>query len=106
MEEYGNTIKCANEISVSCLNAIIVYLAKEHYGKHIISINTENLYEINNPRFAIADTDSKVLYVFRDIEKGKFWKASNEPESILEFMNKNNLNECKYIYLMYEKAYL
>lgn len=106
LEEYSNTIKCANEISVSCLNAIIVYLAKEHYGKHIISINTENLCEINNPRFAIADTDSKVLYVFRDIEKGKFWKATNEPESILGFLKKNNLNECKYIYLMYEKAYL
>lgn len=102
---YNNIVNEANNISVSCLSAIIIYLAKI-YEKDVKLIEERQLGKIDNPRFAIYEVQSKVLYIFRDIEVCNFWKADKESESIQIFMSEVGAKECKYIYLMYDYAYL
>lgn len=104
-EEHKYVITQAKEISISCLVATILYLAKK-YRKEISLIEQNELKEIDNPRFALKDNESGILYIFKDVENCNFWKKTDEPEYIYNFMKKHNLTECTYIYLMYKDAYL
>lgn len=95
----------ARRISVSCLCATIMTLAKEFYGKTVELIN-EELCKRGEPCFTIIDRESKELFIFKQIEECNFWKSEEEPDEISTFMNDNGIISCKYIYLMYDFAYL
>ena len=58
-------------------------------------------------KFAIKDCDSKTLLLFKEIEDSSIWKLKNrEPAPIRAVMDKNGCTSCKYIYLMFDYAYL
>src|SRR5699024_3926838 len=47
------------------------------------------------------------LLLFKDIEDSSLWKKMDgEPDAICELMQQNACEKCKYIYLMFDYAYL
>lgn len=104
---YAHVIDSTKKISVSCLNAIIMYLSK-HYKSPFELVSSNPLMENQSEiYFTIKDTKTNTLLFFKEIEECSVWKIKGgEPTGINEFINKQGASSCKYIYLVYDYAYL
>ena len=108
-EKSVTVYKGANSISVSCLHFIIGQLFKMYdYSTEDVAIDPSgNERVFGRVRFAIKDNRSKTLLLFKDIEDSSLWKKMDgEPDAICELMQQNACEKCKYIYLMFDYAYL
>ena len=108
-EKSVTVYKGANDISVSCLHFIISQLLKMYeYSTEDISIDfSKNEKVLGKVRFAFKDNRSRTLILFKDIEDSSLWKKKDgEPDAIRELMKQNSCEKCKYIYLMFDYAYL
>ena len=112
-KRFSNAINVSKTISISCLRYIIVCLLNQYHYE------IEQLDEIEllneKPKgdktsdlcFAIKDVQHNTLLLFKEIEESNFWKIKDiEPEYITTFMRKCGVSSCKYVYLMYDYAYL
>ena len=106
-EKYERIINAALNISISCMRVIIMKLGEIYGYKFLpvdIHIETEKTSKIY---FAIKDEDKKVLLLFKALEEGPGWKLKGkEPEEIQKVMNEIEASACKYVYMVYENAYL
>lgn len=108
-EKSVTVYKGANSISVSCLHFIIGQLFKMYdYSTEDVAIDPSgNERVFGRVRFAFKDNRSKTLLLFKDIEDSSLWKKMDgEPDAICELMQQNACEKCKYIYLMFDYAYL
>lgn len=108
-EKSVTVYKGANSISVSCLHFIIGQLFKMYdYSTEDVAIDPSgNERVFGRVRFAFKDNRSKTLLLFKDIEDSSLWKKKDgEPDAICELMQQNACEKCKYIYLMFDYAYL
>ena len=111
-EDYERSVDVynkANDISVSCLYYIIKQLLIMYNcsmeNVPIDSSNDEDIFK--RVVFAFKDTCSGTLLLFKYIEESSFWKMKEgEPDVICDLMEKHSCDNCKYVYLMYDKAYL
>lgn len=63
--------------------------------------------KIPNICFVLQHLKTKELLIFKEIEDCSFWKIKGkEPEAIADFMKNVSAKSCKYIYLVYDYAYL
>ena len=101
--------KGANDISVSCLYFIICQLFRL-YNCSVESVAIDPIKDekgLERIKFAFIDSRSSTLLLFKSIEDSSFWKKKDaEPETIRELMKQNSCIKCKYIYLMFDYAYL
>jgi len=106
LKKYSDIVDAAKNISISCLSRIIYNLQKdEHLFDSIDSSSIKEKY--TNICFVLKDLHSDALLIFKEIEECSFWKLKDkEPEDIQLFMQKNEASSCKYVYLMFEYAYL
>ena len=108
-EKSVNVYKGANDISVSCLNFIIGQLFNM-YSCSVEQITIDSSKDeraFGRVRFAFKDKKNSTLLLFKDIEDNSLWKIKDrEPQPIQELMEQYTCSRCKYIYLMFDYAYL
>lgn len=106
-EKYSSVLDAAQKISFSILSFIIQKLS-EHYGKPLrpISVHFDDA-KMSDPVFTFVDDKEHTVLFFKNIEECSFWKLKgSEPKAVAEIMKKHGADNCKYIYLMYDYAYL
>lgn len=103
---YISTVSAAKCITISCLQFIVCSLF-EHYDKRFEEIPVSGLSFGSKIHFAIKDLSNGIILFFKDPEESLFWKVSGkEPPDIEDFLCRHSAHSCKYIYLMYDYAYL
>ncbi len=105
LQKYYEVAQYANNISFSCLCNIIVCLLDEYEANYKV-VYVNNPLETSCPEMCLIDSDTKSLLVFRKIEECPIFIHNEEPEKIQKIMDQFSLSECKYVYLVYDKAYL
>lgn len=104
---YINVVDSARNISISCLGAIISYLCKQNNLKLEpveIHLKCEGDSKI---LFCFRDHNDNSLLLFKEIEECSLWKRNDiEPADIQKILNENGASSCKYIYLVFDYAYL
>lgn len=106
LKKYSDIVDAAKKISISCLSEIIFNLQKE---AHLFDLIDSNSIKEKHPNicFTLKNLHSDTLFIFKEIEECSFWKLKDkEPEDIQLFMKKNEASSCKYVYFMFDYAYL
>ncbi len=106
-EKYSNVHDAAQKISISILSFIIQKLS-EHYGRSLrpISVHFDG-EKLSDPVFTFVDDKEHTVLFFKNIEECSFWKLKDsEPQTVTDIIKKHGADKCKYIYLMYDYAYL
>ena len=106
LKKCSDIAEVARKVSNSCLMNILYLLQKE---KDIFNlIDCEGLKKQDKKlRFALKDKKEGTVYFIKDIEECTFWKAKDrEPEYITEDLKSRGSSDCKYIYFMFDFAYL
>lgn len=106
-EKYSTVLNAAQEISISILSYIFQKLS-ESYGNHLHLINDNVHFEkTSDPVFTFVDDKNHTVLFFKNIEECSFWKIKGyESRTVTDLMKKYGADNCKYIYLMYDYAYL
>lgn len=106
--EYNKLIIGIRNVTIECLTKIISLLNIQYRCgfEPIVLKDTEKKDFLHNVVLTINDTKNKTLLFIKDIEEGKFWKTPKENDFVISILNKYGANECKYIYLMDDCAYL
>ena len=107
IEKAANVYKGAKNISISCLEYIVKQLLKQ-YEYPIQPVEIESPEGLASKTvFALKDCSKQTLLLFKEAEDCSFWKIRDkEPENIQAIMDQNKCKSCKYIYLMFDQAYL
>ncbi len=105
-DAYVNAVSAAEEISISGLHFIICTLL-DRYGIQYEEIPLNDFScTTSKIRFAIKDLSNGEVLFFKDPEDSPFWKIrGKEPSEVTIFLNKYAASGCKYIYLMYDRAF-
>ena len=106
-EKYSNVLEAAQKISISILSFIIQKLSA-YYGKPLRLID-DNVHfdKTSDPLFTFVDAKDHSVLFFKNIEECSFWKIKGyESKTVTDLIKKYGANNCKYIYLMYDYAYL
>ncbi len=106
-DTYTNTVSAAEEVSISALHFIVCTLLNR-YGREYEEIPLGDFScATSKIRFAIKDLSNGELLFFKDPEDSPFWKVrGKEPLEVTDFLSKYAASGCKYIYLMYERAFV
>ena len=106
LKRYVDIVEAARKISISCLHEITYHLQ----GVKLLfdSLDCSSLTEEDKKVcFVLRHKESGDLLIFKEIEDCSFWKLKGkEPHNIAQFMKDNGASSCKYIYLMFDYAYL
>lgn len=106
-EKYERIVSNAVNISTSCVQFIILQLGKI-YGRNlsIVDASIEDKAR-SKVYFVLKDVDNSVVLLFKELEKEPGWKVKDkEPESIQMMMRQQEVDSCKYVYMVYDNAYL
>lgn len=104
---YFNIVEAARKISIKCLNDIIHYYLQKIKPIFDSPNCTSLTKEDKKVLFVLRHNESGELLIFKETEDCNFWKPKgNEPPYIKQFMKDNGAVSCKYIYLMFDYAYL
>ena len=104
--KYSLCMEAARKISLLYLKAIIQNMLKINgYPNDEIDVPKERL--LNTTQFAIKEDKTRTLLLFKDIEESAYWKIKDcEPQEVSDLLSKEKLLSYKYIYLVYDYAYL
>ena len=109
LKKYGNVADAANKITISCLHFMISNLML-HYGYQVSEIKVQKETQdglLKSLLFMLVNKNAKELLIFKSIEDCPFWKHPNkEPEEIQDLIETAGAESCKYIYFLFDKAYL
>lgn len=98
-------IEYARNVSIECLKSIIIDLHKYNNCEYEI-ISASNV-SFGTPIFLAIKEADNCLAFFKEMEESALWKIQEkEPKTIQECMKQANCSTCKYIYLMWDAAYL
>jgi|LSQX01.3.fsa_nt_gb hypothetical protein len=105
-ERFNNVVNASKKISYYFLARVISSMLERYSLSHTVrfdvSIKDEHLSPI---AFTILDSKSQTLYVFKETEKDNLWQTSDPPE-IKAVMAEQKACFCKYVYLVYDHAFL
>lgn len=106
LRKYYNVSSIANDISISCLCFIIVKLM-EKYNYPVQTLDIREAKGLAVAKLYVHDKKSNSLLLFKEIEKSAFWKTPDkEPEDVQSIIDSCGAQNCKYIYFVFDKAYL
>ena len=81
-----------------------------HYGYQVSEIKVQKETQdglLKSLLFMLVNKNAKELLIFKSIEDCPFWKHPNkEPEEIQDLIETAGAESCKYIYFLFDKAYL
>lgn len=105
-EEARDMVDYAKKISILCIHELLSRLqTKKRLFNNLECIELKK--EIPNICFVLQNIQTNELVIFKEIEESSFWQEKGvEPPLIQKFMKQNNSSTCKYIYLVYDYAYL
>jgi len=104
---YRDMSQYAKIISINCFCRIVIKLL-HLYGHDYEIFAPDGLDNgMTEPFLAVCDRDAGALLLFKEIEQDLMWKVrGSEPEKVDNLIKEKKLKSCKYVYLMYDKAYL
>lgn len=104
--KYTGVVEAARTISIQCLHEIIYHLqAKNPLFNSIDYSSIKDTFP--NICFVLQNIKTKELLIFKEIEDCSFWKLKGkEPKAVADFMHSVSAKSCKYVYLVYDYAYL
>lgn len=106
LSKYYNVSQSANEISMSCICFMIIELLKR-YNYTFHQLDVKDAEGLAKAFLHILDSKSKTLLLFKELEECPLWKIKDsEPEEVRKIMDSYGATSCKYIYLVYDNAYL
>lgn len=107
MRTYEAIIRDAKAISIDCFGFLVTTLLKE-YGYDAEVFNPgEQEDKLSEIIFGVCVQKTDSLLLFREIEPDLFWRIKEkEPGYIQGLLSKKAVSSCKYVYLMFDKAYL
>ena len=107
-EKYSRVLTTAKSESICAIIHIIIQLAKAYeLGFETIEVRTERKGMLKSVLFALLDRKNNCLLFFKDIEDCNYWKLKGrETPEVQDVLNMYGATSCKFIYLMYDKAYL
>lgn len=105
-EEARDMVDYAKKISILCIHELLSRLQTKKRLFHNLEC-LELKKEFPNICFVLQNIQTNEIIIFKEIEESNFWKEKSvEPPSIQKFMTQNNSPTCKYVYLVYDYAYL
>lgn len=107
MSVYEEIARTAKTISIECFKFLVSTLLKQYcYDAEVFEADGQEgncsriLFGINLPK-------TETLLLFKEIEPDFFLKLKGrEPEDIEKMLSEKGASSCKYVYLMFDKAYL
>jgi hypothetical protein len=104
--KYTGVVEAARAISIRCLHEIIYHLQAKN--PQFNSIDYSSIKELfPNVCFVLQNLKTKELLIFKEVEDCGFWKMKGkEPKAVADFMDSVSAKSCKYVYLVYDCAYL
>ena len=105
---YANIMSAAKRLTIACLRDIFLALFAEYgINARLISGFTTKERDESPILFAYKIEDTKELLLFKNIESSSVFKnKTKEPAAVQQVLQASECLTCKYIYLMYDKAYL
>lgn len=106
IQDFSDSVYRAKKYSMLCLMNIIQDLIKI-YDIPFKQIEADLSIPYSSPfLFIFKDLHKDELLFFKELEPSPLWKIKDrEPEEIEQLMSRNKASSCKYIYLVYDKAY-
>lgn len=106
-EKYERIITAARNISLSCVQIMIIKLG-EIYNCEFQPVDVKiEQKKGSKVYFAIKDQKDKTLLLFKELEECPGWKIKDkEPVEIQKAITETDTTSCKYIYMVYENAFL
>lgn len=106
-EKYERIIAAARNISLSCVQFMIIKLG-ELYNCEFQPVDVKiEQKKGSKVYFAIKDQKNKTLLLFKELEECPGWKIKDkEPAEIQKAIDETETTSCKYIYMVYENAFL
>lgn len=109
LRKYENIADAANKITISCLHFMIINLMLD-YDYQVSEIKMQKKQQdglLKSHLFTLVNKNAKELLIFKSIEECPFSKLPDrEPEEIQGLMKTAEAESCKYIYFLFDKAYL
>ena len=104
--KYTGVVEAARTISIRCLLEIIYHLQTKN--PLFNSIDYSSIKDsFPNTCFVLQNIKTKEVLIFKEIEDCSFWKLKEkEPKAVADFMHSVSAKSCKYVYLVYDYAYL
>lgn len=97
----------AKAISIDCFSVIVKTLFHDYgYEEELFVVPNQ---EENGPQviFGIHLKREDTLLLFKEMESSPIWKnKSHEPEDVNKLLKSKKVSCCKYVYLMFDKAYM
>ena len=106
LRKFFNISQAADKISIFCLCLIIIQLLKK-YEYPIQIIDIKDAKGLAKAYLYVLDKKTSTLLMFKELEECAVWKRKEfEPKEIQDIMDSCGANSCKYIYFVYDNAYL
>lgn len=104
---YEAITQNAKTISIECVRLIVTKLLELYKFGFEIFVPSQQENEGSEILFAISVPKTDSLLLFKEIEPDSFWRPKgHEPAFIEKLLNNKGVSSCKYVYLMYDKAYM
>lgn len=106
-EKYERIVNSALNISISYVQFIILQLGKI-YGRKLSVIDADVKDDKKSKvYFALKDDENSEVLLFKELEIAPGWKVKGkESEGIQTIMKQQEVVSCKYVYMVYDNAYL
>lgn len=106
-EKHSNVVSFANKISLLCLYNIILQIIKVNKLPLTVIHDQPKAIKGFEICFVIKDNNANEVLLFSKIVESAMWRQKGkEPEEVNQFLSKQRVNKCKYIFFMKDYAYL
>lgn len=107
MTSYEAVTRDAKAISIDCFKFLVTTLLEEYGYDAEVFVPDKQETKGSEIIFGASVPKDNTLLLFKEIEPDMFWKLKGrEPEHVEEMLRERGLTTCRYIYLMFDKAYL
>lgn len=104
---YERIMHDARLVSIDCFKFLITELLADYGFDAEVFVPEMQGVKGSEIIFGICLPKSDTLLLFKEVEPDSFWKLiGREPKHIESLLETKGVSACKYIYLMFDKAYL
>ena len=107
ISSYERITRDAKDVSIDCFKFLITKLLDDYGYDAEVFVPEKQKGKGSEIIFGVCVPKTDTLLLFKEVEPDSFWKLKGrEPKCIENLLNERGVSACKYIYLMFDKAYL
>lgn len=107
ISSYERITRDAKDVSIDCFKLLITKLLDDYGYDAEVFVPEKQKGKGSEIIFGVCVPKTDTLLLFKEVEPDSFWKLKGrEPKCIENLLNERGVSACKYIYLMFDKAYL